>query len=88
MNILFSSNHTLADLLFDRQIKTFLVTIVLLKIVSRHMYRIAWVYQDTHRIVSNMYRPTPNENYTVKNIYCENNMCLYRILKLTIKSIK
>ena len=88
MNILFYTNYILANLWFDRQIKTFFVTSVLLKIVSRHMYRIAWVYQDTHHIVSNMYRPTPNEKYTVENIYCENNMCLYRILKLTIKSIK
>ena len=52
------------------------------------MYGNAWVYQDTYRIVSNMYYPTPNGKYTVKNIYSEYNMCLYHILKLTIKSIK
>ena len=45
MNILFSTDYIIADPLFDRQI---FVATVLLKIVSRYMYRISWVYRGTY----------------------------------------
>ena len=69
MNILFYTDYIIADLLFDRQIrKTFLVTTVWMKMVSRYMYRISWVYPDTYCKVSNKYCFTPIHMWKKKMI--------------------